>query len=215
LTREIASDEGGESELKARIAEKRKARYDLKAKLRELADTFQQSGEGQEHAEYTEGAPNITVEPDDQQSDRSTTLARFFGDFEIFEEFIGQKPSQMFLMLQFMDRDAVSTSPVDPRSGKFDELVRFSCEKDHILAVYLEKSALLVKLGRIKGEKKTEVGRTELVLAPFIEGVTGFGSIAKIWSSTRKLVGSLTFESRLSTPLAQQRGRGDRTRIRV
>jgi hypothetical protein len=208
LKKEITNEEAEETELKARIGEKRSEINDLKVKLRELADTLQQSGEaGLEQAEYTEGAPNITFAPEDQRGERFTTLALYFREFEILEEFIGQKPSQMFLMLQFMDRDAVSTSPVDPRSGKFASLVRFTCENDHILAAYLEKSAVLVKLGRIKGEKKTEVGRTELVLAPFIEGVRGFASTAKIWSSTGKLVGSLTFESALAIPLAQQRAR--------
>jgi hypothetical protein len=191
--------------LKERIGAKRAEINDLKSRLRELADTLEQSGEGGvEHEEYTEGAPSIVFPPEDRRGDRFTTVGFFFGDFNILEDFVGQKPSQIFLMLQFMDRDAVLTSPVDPRSGRFGAFIRFTCENDHLLAAYFEKSAVLVKVGRIKADKKTEVGRTELVLAQFIEGVRAFTSTTKIWSSTGKLVGSLTFESALAVPLSQR-----------
>jgi hypothetical protein len=108
-------------------------------------------------------------------------------------------------MMQFMDRDPVVTSPVAPRSGVFNWMACFVCENDQLLAAYLEKSAVMVKLCRVRGDRKTEVGRMELVLAPFVEGVMAFASTAKIWTGAGKLVGTLSFESALLTPLAHPR----------
>jgi uncharacterized coiled-coil protein SlyX len=203
LKLEIAGLEAEESELNAHICEKRAEIEDLKVKLRGIADTLQQTGESTlDRAEYTEGAPNIIFGREDTGGDRITTIGLFFGEFGIGEAFIGEKPSELFLMLQFMDKEVVVSTMVAARSGKFNWGTSFKCENDHIFAAYIEKSAVFVKLCRSRGERKTEVGRAELVLAPFVEGIQEFTSTAKIWAGTGKFVGTLPFESALLVPLA-------------
>jgi hypothetical protein len=69
--------------------------------------------------------------------------------------------------------------------------------------MFIEKSAVIVQVCRVRGERKTELGRAELILAAFCTGVVSFSLSANIWSSTLNMVRTLSFDAALSSPLSR------------
>jgi hypothetical protein len=97
---------------------------------------MQQSGdESIERAVYAESAPNMVFTTTDAGTERTTTVGLFFGEFTIGEEYIGHKPSQLFLMMQFMDCDRGRNIPVAPRPGMCNGMTCLICKNDQARAL--------------------------------------------------------------------------------
>ena len=207
LKDKIAKYESAEAQMSKRISTKREEISSLETQLRALAnDLGQTSGDdAREKPQYTEGANHIefTQENKDKIGPDQTAIIILFRDFKLSPSFIGKKPSQIFLVVDFLEHKSMTTKFVDPNSDSFDSSIFFVCKNDFILKAYLEKSAVPVQLCRSRDEQVTEAGQTELNLLPFLDNVLAFTSTVKIWNESGKAIGKVTFEAALYSPLQQ------------
>lgn len=207
LKEKISKYEATETSLNQNISTKRGEIANLEAELRALADDLgQNSGEGREKPEYTEGAKHIrwSREQKSKIGEDQTAVCVLFREFKMSPSFIGKTPSQIFLVIDFLEHQSMSTDRVDPNDDMFNSSLFFVCKNDFILRAYLEKSAVPVQLCRARDDQITEAGKTELNLMPFLEGVKSFTSEAQIWNTGGRLVGKVTFEAALYKPLLKE-----------
>lgn len=208
LKDKIAKYEAAEQQTNQVISEKRDEIASLNASLRTLADDLgQNSSEDQrEKPQYTEGAEHVKFSEEDKSKigEGQTAIIINFRDFKLSPSFIGKKPSQIFLVVDFLEHKAMTTKFVDPNSESFDSSIFFVCKNDFILRAYLEKSAVPVQLCRSREDQVFEAGQTELNLMPFLDNCLAFTSTVKIWNETGRAVGKVTFEAALYSPLQKQ-----------
>ncbi|OHT07221.1 hypothetical protein TRFO_01385 [Tritrichomonas foetus] len=208
LKDKIAKYESAEAQMNKRISSKRDEISALETQLRALANDLGQnsSEDAREKPQYTEGAHHIRFTDEDKSKigDDQTAIIIMFRDFKLSPSFIGKKPSQIFLVVDFLEHKSMTTKFVDPNDESFDSSIFFVCKNDFILRAYLEKSAVPVQLCRSRDDQVTEAGQTELNLLPFLDNCLEFSSTVKIWNETGKAVGKVTFEAALYSPLQQQ-----------
>lgn len=203
----IAEYEAAEAQMNQQISEKRDEISKLETSLRALANDLGQnsSEDTREKPQYVEGAEHIKFTEEDKSNigEGQTAIIINFRDFKLSPSFIGKKPSQVFLVVDFLEHKSMTTKFVDPNSDTFDSTIFLVCKNDFILKAYLEKSAVPVQLCRSRDDQVTEAGQTELNLLPFLDNVLEFTSTVKIWNETGKAVGKVTFEAALYSPLQQ------------
>jgi hypothetical protein len=116
---------------------------------------------------------------------------------------IGKRPSELFLVIDFLENGSIKTAAVDPKSGRFpDALLQFVCKNDFILPTYLLKTAIPVQMCRARNDAVTEIGKSELNLASFVvDRITAFSSSINIWNTAGKIIARINFEVALVKPL--------------
>jgi hypothetical protein len=153
--------------------------------------------------EYTQGASNISMDGLEPLPDDMNRLVLFFADFQMSPSFIGKRSSEIFLIVDLFEQpDSPRTSPVDPKSGWFNSRLEMTCKNDFILTTYFGKSAVPVQLCRSRDDQVTEIGKTELLLTPFVDDrVLAFTSSVQVWNSSGKVVAKINFQVALAKPL--------------
>jgi hypothetical protein len=153
--------------------------------------------------EYTEGAPDIAADGLDPLSEDTNRLVVLFRDFQMAPSFVGKRPSEIFLIVDLFEQpESPRTAPVDPKSGWFNSRVEMSCKNDFILTTYFAKSAVPVQMCRSRDDQVTEIGKTELLLTPFVDdAVTAFTSAVQVWNASGKVVAKINFQVALVKPL--------------
>jgi hypothetical protein len=196
-----------ESEVNSRISAKMMKMSALDERLRALSEMFGRPDEEivREKVTYMEGAGNINAEEVPAIQEDQNALVLLFRDFQMAPSFVGKKPSQIFLVIDFLEHQSLQTRPVSPSSGMFDSSLTFISKNDFILSAYFEKSAVPVQLCRLREEVVTEIGTGELNLSPLVEDrVLAFTASIQVWSSTGKIVAKITCEAMLSKPLVKK-----------
>lgn len=188
-------------EITQRIENKRIYVTNLDQQLNAVSSKLNAIEDGpREKPQFVEGAENAAFADEEIQAagDDKNAIVIVFRDFQISPSFIGEKPSLIFLVVDFLEHQSLMTTPVDPKSGSFNESICFICQNDFILKEYIEKSSVPFQLCRQREKDVTQVGQSELVLYPFIDpGIKKFTSSAKIWTDEGKAVGKLIFETAL------------------
>lgn len=194
-------------EVTERIEAKRKQITELQKQLCDLANNLgETTPTGQRpRPKYKAGVKEakLTEEELADIGEDQTAVVIYFGEFKLAPSFIGKRPSQIFLVADFLDHQSMQTQQVDPKSGMFNETVIFIVKNDFILRAFIDKSSIPVQLCRSREMQITEAGQTELNLTPFLDGCLEFTSSAKIWSSTGKAVGRVTFEAAVIKPIPE------------
>ena len=193
-----------QDEITQRIENKRVVIQDLDQKLRSMNADFvyiltSRKSEGTTNQqEYTKGAKNIQFTQEEINSipkDKNAIIV-LFKNFQLLPEFIGGKPSQIFLVIDFLEQHSMMTAPVDPKKGVFNERLMFVAQNDRFLKDYIEKTAIPFQLCRSRESQITETGASELILSPFVKGrLKEFTSSTKIWNAQGQAVGKIFFES--------------------
>jgi hypothetical protein len=153
--------------------------------------------------EYTEGAPDISMEDLGPLPENMNHLVILFRDFQMVPSFIGKRSSELFLAVDLFEQpESTRTQPVDPKSGWFNSRLEMPCKNDFILVMYFGKSAVPVQLCRSRDDQITEIGKTELLLTPFVENhITAFASSVHVWNASGKVVAKINFQVALAKPL--------------
>lgn len=189
-----------QNEISQRIETKRQQVTRLDQQLRILSALLDGKDDcrPKEKMEFVEGAPNANFEENEinAATEGKNAIIIVFRDFQLAPEFIGLKPSQIFISVNFLEHQSLTTSPVDPKSGMFNESLCFICQNDFILKDYILKSVVPIQLCRTRDSNITETGTAEINLSPFIENkIQKFTSYAKIWNNAGRAVGKVTFEA--------------------
>jgi hypothetical protein len=201
----IEAIESSRSELADRISSKMQQSDVLREQLRLQSEKLREPGEQVRPAKvvYVAGAQNISMDAVRPIADDRNALIILFRDFEIGASFIGKRPSQVFLVLEFLESESVTTAGVDSKSGWFtNRPLQFVCKNDFILSTYFSKSAIPVQMCRARQDRITEIGKSELNLTPLVtDGITAFSSSINIWNTAGKIVARINFELALLKPL--------------
>lgn len=211
LREAMQQKEREQSEIAERVSAKRQQMLDLDAQLRAISEKL---GDGdaepkRERVNYIMGAAHIDVEK--AVADANVTVGEdqnaiviLFRDFKMAPAFVGQKESQVFVVLHFLENQSLETGRVDPKAGEFNSTLVFTCKNDIILKAYLEKSALPLQMCREREAGITEIGQSELNLAPVAtDGVQAFTAIVSVWNQSGKVVSKITYEIALLKPIVQ------------
>lgn len=207
LKDKISQNEQEETEFHKRLGSKREEIYKIESQLKNLANDLNQPTQEVQliPPQYTLGAEHIKVERSfiNQLESDKTAIVFLFREFKLSPSFIGKKPSQIFLSVDFLEQESKTTKMVNPTDPTFDSQIIFIIKNDFILKTYLQRSAVPVLLCRNREDQITEAGKSEIVLLPFLDDVNEFTTSIKLWSSTGKAIGNLTFETKILKPLSQ------------
>lgn len=199
ISQSIETSKKEQDEITQRIESKRAFVSNLDQQISAISNNMKNvKDQPREKMPFIEGAENANFADEEIQAagEDKNAIVIVFRDFQISPSFIGQKPSQIFLVVDFLEHQSLMTTPVDPRSGFFNESICFICQNDYILKEYIEKSAVPFQMCRQTEKDVTQTGQSELILYPFVNpGIKKFTSSAKIWNETGKAVGKLVFEA--------------------
>ena len=203
--------ENEQKEIAQRVNAKRQQMLDLDSQLRAVSEKLGDGDADQkrERVNYIMGAAHIDMEKaiaeaNVKVADDQNVIVILFRDFKMAPAFVGQKESQIFLAVHFLDNQSLQTSRVDPKSGAFDSSLIFVCRNDFILKAYLEKSAIPIQMCRERDTATTEIGQAQLNLAPVAtDGVQAFTAIVNVWNESGKVVSKVTYEIALLKPIVQ------------
>ena len=201
ITQSIENSKKEQDEITQRIESKRIYVSNLDQQISSISSNLKNKTTNDQQIEkpaFTEGAENANFADEEIQAagDDKNAIVIVFRDFQISPSFIGQKSSQIFLVVDFLEHQSLMTTPVDPRSGSFNESICFVCQNDFILKEYIEKSAVPFQLCRQTEKDVTKTGQSELFLYPFVNpGIKKFTSSTKIWNDEGKTVAKLVFEA--------------------
>lgn len=200
----IAQYEDSESQLNEKISIKRKKITELEEQLRELAEDLSQSKVSERKLpEFTPQSQNAKLTEEEQKSiegDR-VAISLYFGDYDLDPSVIGNKASNIFLVVEFLDHEPVETQHIEINKSKFGEKMVFYINNDSILKQYIQNTSVPVKLCRDRDGVITEIARTELNLMPFLIDSLSITCNCKFWNNKGRPVGNCTFEAFVSGSL--------------
>jgi hypothetical protein len=202
----VAKHEAIEAEINERITAKRGRITSLERQLRAMAKNLERSASSQssrQTPDFTSEALHVdfTEEQTTSVGDGETALLVHFGEFHLGDGVIGEEHTELRLVVDFLENLGVTTDPVDSLGGAFNADMLFTCKNDLILRTFIEKSVVPVRLCRSPVETKTEIGKAELCLLPFVQGINKFTSSAHFTTRGGTEVGDVTFEAGLFRPL--------------
>jgi DNA repair exonuclease SbcCD ATPase subunit len=208
LEEEIGKYESREASLNKSIDAKRERIAKLEDELKALADNLGQAKEepSLRRPNFTNGAPHLRIRKDDVERLKpdENLLVVLFRELKLSRSVIGSEPSEIFLMMRFLDQEPIVTHRVDVQTETLDLVLHVICKNDLILATYFRKSAVPVQLCRDRNGTITEIGATELNLMPFTENMRSFSCNTELWGRSGKAIGSLSWETSLHYPLVEE-----------
>ena len=195
--------EDAERQLNEKLETKRKKIEQLEAQLQNLAECIKANNTGPRvMPEFTNGAPNITFHGHLQEG--QTDIAILFKTFNLDKTIVGNKPSNIFFVIEFLEHDSRETSRVNISKGVMDSRIDFICNNDFVLREYLIKTSLPLQMRRDRDGQITEAARSELNLLPLVNGINSFTSTAKIWNTRGRVVGTFTYEVSARVPVSTE-----------
>jgi len=208
LQSEIEMFEQNEQDLYQQIQPKKDKINQLENMLKNLASKLdnQQADQIHQMPEFSEGAPSIVFSKKDvdKMPIDQTAIIIYFKEFILDKSFIGKKPSEVYLVVDLLEHESMTTNHVDIMSGVFNSQIMFECKNDFFLAEFLERTSATAQLYRERESQVTEAARTELNLLPFVRGYTEMTQTVPLWNKLNKYVGKVTFEARILRPPNKQ-----------